>query len=212
MLRLLDLLQSIDELYSLKEVMGFEREDKVVFCELGAGYGRLAHVVLSAMPNATYLVFDLPESLLLSQHYLTALRPDWKAVLHPESEDILGDPGRLREARLVFGLPHQLRRLSPGTVDAFINVYSFMEMGREQIEAYFRIIEDLQVGALYLKQHKREVNLFDRSLNTGTNYPLRPSWAEAFHRTSLLFEHVFEAAWRVNPRAAGPRPAESTTR
>ena len=42
----IDLLQSVDELYSLQEAFGFDRNDPVVFCELGAGYGRLAHVVM----------------------------------------------------------------------------------------------------------------------------------------------------------------------
>jgi len=206
----LDLLQSIDELYRLKEAMGFERDDRVVFCELGAGYGRLADVVLRAMPNATYVIFDLPESLLLSQHYLTSLHPRAKAALYPESQSALGSEESIRSHRLVFGLPHQLRDVPPGTVDAFVNVYSFMEMSREQIETYFGLIDRLQVKALYLKQHKREVNIYTGALNTSANYPARASWRKAYEETSTLFEHVFEAVWAVSP--AGPRlraPASS---
>lgn len=199
----LDLLQSIDELYRLKEAMGFERDDAVVFCELGAGYGRLADVVLRAMPRATYMIFDLPESLLLSQHYLTTLHPQAKASLCPDSEKIVGSAEALRAHRLVFGLPHQMLDLPAGGVDAFINIYSFMEMSREQIETYFGIIDRLQVSALYLKQHKREANIYDRSLNAASNYPVRPGWRKAFEGTATLFEHVFEAVWAVSP--TGPR-------
>jgi len=193
----LDLLQSIDELYRLREAMGFERKDRVVFCELGAGYGRLADVVLRAMPNATYMIFDLPESLLLSQHYLTTLNPQAKAALYPDSEKALASAEGIRAHRLIFGLPHQLRAVPPGVVNAFINIYSFMEMGRAQIENYFGIIDRLQVQALYLKQFKREVNIYDGSLNTGESYPARPSWRKVLDGTATLFDHVFEAVWMV---------------
>ena len=199
----LDLLQSIDELYRLKEAMAFEQNDPVVFCELGAGYGRLADVVIRAMPRATYLIFDLPESLLLSQHYLTTLHPQAKASLYPDSDKILSSAEDIKTHRLIFGLPHQMRLVAPGIVDAFVNVYSFMEMSREQIETYFGLIDRLQVSALYIKQHKREVNIYDSSLNTGANYPVRPSWRKVMEGTSTLFEHVFEAIWAVSP--TGPR-------
>ena len=208
----LDLLQSIDELYRLKETMGFERNDPVVFCELGAGYGRLADVVLRAMPNATYMIFDLPESLLLSQHYLTTLHPKAKAALYPESRDVSASAAEIHSHRLVFGLPEQLKTVPPDVVDAFVNVYSFMEMSREQIETYFGLIDGLKASALYLKQHKREVNIYTNSLNTGENYPVKPSWSKVFERTSTLFEHVFEAVWLIREagrqRPAGRVPAE----
>jgi putative sugar O-methyltransferase len=203
----LDLLQSIDELYRLKETLGFAQNDRVVFCELGAGYGRLADVVLSAMPNATFLIFDLPESLLLSQHYLTSLHPEAKAALHPESEEVLKSADALRRHRLAFGLPHQMALVPPGTVDAFVNIYSFMEMSRAQIDRYFTLIDHLAPRAVYLKQHKREVNIYDASLNTGENYPIRPEWKESLKGTSTLFEHVFEAAYLTSsarPRVQAP--------
>lgn len=197
----LDLLQSIDELYRMKEALGFEQNDRVTFCELGAGYGRLADVVLTAMPNSSYMIFDLPESLLLSQHYLTTLHPEAKAALYPESADLIGSPEALRSHRLFFALPQFMSRLPPGTVDAFANIYSFMEMGREQIDEYFRCIDKLDPKLVYLKQHKREVNIYDSALNTSENYPIRPDWKQVHAGTSALFDHVFEAAYRL-PRAA----------
>jgi putative sugar O-methyltransferase len=193
----LDLLQSIDELYRMKDALGFERNDRVTFCELGAGYGRLADVVLSAMPNASFFIFDLPESLLLSQHYLTTLHPGAKAALYPESVDVIGSPDALPSYRLLFALPQHMSRLPPGTVDAFVNIYSFMEMGRKQIEEYFRNIDKLAPKIVYLKQHKREVNIYDRALNTSANYPVRADWKQVYDGTSALFEHVFETIYRL---------------
>ncbi len=194
----IDLLQSIEEFYAIAEARRFEQDDPVVFCEVGAGYGRLAHVVLSAMPRATYLIFDLPESLLLSQYYLTTLEPAWKAALYPESVQALRRGEPLSTYRLLFGLPQLLRSVPPGAIDVFINIYSFMEMTPEQVARYFQIIEDLQVGVLYLKQHKHELNPLDRVVIGEASYPVRPSWSRLYHRTSILYEHVFEAAYRVN--------------
>lgn len=197
----LDWLQSVDEFYRIQNALGFARQDRVTFCELGPGYGRLAHVILSAMPNARVLLFDLPESLVLSEYYLTSLHPKSSALLYPESAGALCATRPLPETRLIFGLPHQLKDVPPGTIDVFSNCYSFMEMSREQIAAYFQIIEDLKVGALFLKQHKDEVNFFDKAVNDAGRYPVRPSWTRLYEGTSALYAHVFEAVYRVSPRA-----------
>jgi putative sugar O-methyltransferase len=193
----LDLLQSIDELYRMQEALGFARGDAFVFCEVGAGYGRLADVILSAMPRASCWLFDLPESLTLAEYYLTRLHPRDAAVLYPESSDVLASAAELKKRRLVFGLPHQLKSLPPGVVDAFVNVYSFMEMSRPQIGAYFDEIERLDPGALFLKQHKREANLLDGAVNAADGYPTRPGWKPLYKGTSALYDDVFEAVYRI---------------
>ena len=40
----LDLLQSVSEFYSIHSCMNEIKSKRVVMCELGAGYGRLAYV------------------------------------------------------------------------------------------------------------------------------------------------------------------------
>jgi putative sugar O-methyltransferase len=198
----LDLLQSIDELYRLRETLDFKKDDPVVFCELGGGYGRLAEVVLTAMPNATYLIFDLPEPLVLAQYYLSTLHPERKTAFYPESAECTSSREKLSAYRLVFGLPQQLRELPKNYVDVFINIYSFMEMSAPQVNGYFDIIERLEVGALYIKQHKYEINLLDKVVHTNENYPVRPSWRRIYHGTSTLFVDMFEAVYRINRKPA----------
>lgn len=194
----MDLLQSIDEFYRMKDAMGFDVNDPIVFCEIGAGYGRVPYVVLQAMPNARYFIFDLPESLLLSQYYLTTLFPDAPALLYPESSE--RGPAAWKNARLAFGLPDQLGQLEPRSVDMVLNIYSFMEMSTAQVKGYFDAIERLDPQGLYIKQHKHEVNLLERSLLTDELYPVRPSWKKAYEGTSVLYGDVFEAVYRVRSR------------
>lgn len=191
----MDLLQSIDEFYRIKDAMGFDVDDPIVFCEIGAGYGRVPYVALRAMPNARYFIFDLPESLLLSQYYLTTLFPDASALLYPESAE--RGPAAWGNARLAFGLPDQIRALAPRSVDMVLNIYSFMEMSTEQVRGYFDAIERLEPQGLYIKQHKHEVNLLEQSLLTDELYPVRPSWKSVYEGTSVLYEDVFEAVYRI---------------
>lgn len=191
----MDLLQSIDEFYRIKDAMGFDVNDPIVFCEIGAGYGRVPYVALRAMPNARYFIFDLPESLLLSQYYLTTLFPSSSALLYPESSERGRDAWKT--ARLAFGLPDQIRELEPKSVDVVLNIYSFMEMSTEQVKAYFDAIERLDPQGLYIKQHKHEVNLLEQSLLTNELYPVRPSWKPVYEGTSVLYEDVFEAVYRI---------------
>jgi putative sugar O-methyltransferase len=193
----IDLLQSIDEFYRMREVMGWKADDHVTFVEIGAGYGRLAYVVLKAMPNARYVIFDLPESLLLSQYYLTSLFPNDSALLYPDSAEAPDAAKRMAESRMVFGLPHQLRTLARGTVDMVVNIYSFMEMSSPQVAAYFDAIEAIDPRALYIKQHKHEVNALEQSLLTDELYPVRDAWKLAYQGTSQLYEDVFEAVYRI---------------
>lgn len=197
----IDLLQSIDELYRLVEVLDLKQDDHVTFCEIGAGYGRLAHVVLTAMPNARFLIFDLPESLLLSQFYLTSLFPDSPALLYPDSATAPDAAERWKTARIAFGLPHQLQSVPRGSVDACINIYSFMEMSPEQVEVYFAAVEKIDPRIFFIKQHKHEVNVLERSLLTNKGYPVRPGWTVAHDGTSELYEDVFETAYRVRARS-----------
>ena len=193
----IDLLQSVDEFYRIVEVMGWKQDDHVTFAEIGAGYGRLAHVVLTAMPNSRFLIFDLPESMLLSSYYLTTLFPEAPVLLYPESATAPDAKERWQTARIAFGLPHQLKTLPRGTVDAFVNIYSFMEMSPQQVATYFDAIEAIDPRVLFIKQHKHEVNLLEQSLLNAKAYPVRAAWKLAYEGTSALYEDVFEAVYRI---------------
>ncbi len=60
-----DLLQSLDEFYaiypSLKQI-----NKHLIVTELGSGYGRLGYVFLSAILKSTYIIVDLPGSLIIA--------------------------------------------------------------------------------------------------------------------------------------------------
>lgn len=66
-----DLLDSIEEITYLRTFFGWQRDQAVKILDIGAGYGRLAHRVCEAMPNAEVWCTDaIAESVWLCEGYL----------------------------------------------------------------------------------------------------------------------------------------------
>ncbi len=66
-----DLLDSIEEIYFLRDRLGWRRNQAVKVLDIGAGYGRLAHRLDVAMPRAQVWCVDaIPESTWVCERYL----------------------------------------------------------------------------------------------------------------------------------------------
>ncbi|GAB3258974.1 hypothetical protein GCM10027456_37950 [Kineosporia babensis] len=116
----MDYLQALYELDCLDHVAGLPG-GRVL--EIGAGYGRTCHALMSNHDLAGYTIIDLPNTLELSRAYL-------KAVLEPQ-----------QYARITFltneqalTLPEQMR------FDLCININSFGEMPATTVTNYLRLI------------------------------------------------------------------------
>lgn len=88
-----DLLDSIVEIYFLDKHLDVTRAKNLTILDIGAGYGRLAHRMVSALPNIeTYLCTDaVAVSSFISEYYLRFRGIDGKAKVIPldEIEDAL---------------------------------------------------------------------------------------------------------------------------
>jgi len=82
-----DLLQSIDEFYSIYPNINRKVKPQII-AELGAGYGRLGYIFLKAIPKSTYIVIDLPGSLVIAQYYLSRMFPPHEVLTYNESKNI----------------------------------------------------------------------------------------------------------------------------
>jgi hypothetical protein len=66
-----DLLDSVLEITFLEEELALSQMDAPVIVDIGAGYGRLAHRMLTAFDHVRYLCTDaVPESTFLCEYYL----------------------------------------------------------------------------------------------------------------------------------------------
>lgn len=194
-----DLCNSIHELYSLlgPEGMPAPGAGPVAFAEVGAGYGRLAYVVLKAVPSASYCIVDIPPALYLSQRYLTTLFPDVPAFRFRPFRDYAAVAGEFESARLRFLAPHQLELLPAKSFDYFINISSFHEMTMAQVRNYFALIDRTCRGRVYTKQWRVSRTQVNGCTLREHDYPVPATWRTVFHRTHPIQRMFFDAVYEV---------------
>lgn len=127
-----DLLDSINELYFLDRHTGLLQSKGWSVLDIGAGYGRLAHRALTAIPDlAQYICVDaVPESTFLCEYYLR----------------FRGCQGRSEVIPL-----DQLEAQLPGRrIELAVNIHSFSEMSTRTIEGWLSWLDRLDVGWLLI--------------------------------------------------------------
>jgi putative sugar O-methyltransferase len=195
-----DLCNSIHEFYSATSDLSRTTPGLRV-AELGAGYGRLGQVFLSALPGASYCVIDIPPALYVSQRYLTELYPDVKTFRFREFTSFEDVRAEFEASTLRFLAAHQIELLPADAFDLFVNISSLHEMTAEQIANYLRQIDRVTRGHFYSKQWKvsrAQVNGFTIREH---EYPLPATWGEVFHRQHPIQRMFFEALYRTRPTA-----------
>ena len=192
-----DLANSCLEYYSIREKFAFVADRRQNIFELGAGYGRTAHFILSAQPTCRYFIVDIPPALAVAQHYLSSLFSDHKVFTFRPWRSFNEVKDELVQTDLAFLLPHQAEMLPDGFFDLCINISSLHEMKREQIRAYFRMIDRLTSGYFYTKQWKVSLNLGDKLTITEREYPVPQRWQTVYRRTPLVHRRFFEAMYKI---------------
>lgn len=96
-----------------------------------------------------------------------------------------------------FLLPHQAEMLPEGLFDLCINISSLHEMKRDQIQAYFQMIDRLTSGYFYTKQWKVSLNPVDKLTILETEYPVPQRWQTVYHRTPPVQRRFFEAMYKI---------------
>ena len=192
-----DLANAALEWESIRDAYPFDLNAPIRVCELGAGYGRNAYFFLKAAPHCRYVVIDIPPALHVAQEYLSRVLPDRKIVPFRCYEDDTPDPAEIENADLAFLLPHQAARLPPASFDLFLNISSLHEMTREQIAAYFGLIDRLTRGWFYSKQWYVSRNPHDDIIVKASEYPVPDRWRTAYMRRARVQTSFFEAMYSV---------------
>ncbi|MGA9779986.1 MAG: putative sugar O-methyltransferase, partial [Verrucomicrobiia bacterium] len=176
---------------------GINRGGINVILELGAGYGRNAFVFSKALPKAKYIIVDIFPALYLSWKYLSNQFPDRKFFQFREFESFLQVKQEFEDSDLLFLSPHQLKLLPEKSVDLFINISSFQEMIKSQIDYYFQEVERLVKGYFYFKQWKESKIPFDNILIKESDYPVKPEWTKIYSRECEVQTRFFEALYKL---------------
>jgi len=192
-----DLLQSIDEFYSIYETSAINENTENIIMELGSGYGRLAFVFLKALPNSHYVILDLPESLLLAQFYLSNAFPKISMSTYEQTREIKNvSRNVLKKKRLWFFGAMKFPEFENNATDVFVNIYSLQEMEKQQLKNYLRIASEKTAKVVYLKQHFIENNPINNEKILEKYYRLPDGWKIIYSRTSNTYLHCFEKAFR----------------
>lgn len=127
-----DLLDSIIEIGFLEDHLHVAAFNDLTILDIGAGYGRLAHRAVTALPNiADYLCTDaLAVSTFISEYYLRFRKVEDKARAVP-----------LDQIEAV---------LQRNDVDIAVNIHSFSECAVGAIEWWLRLLEKSRVKYLMI--------------------------------------------------------------
>jgi putative sugar O-methyltransferase len=189
-----DLANSIVECNAIHQACVPPDVERPVVAELGAGYGRLAHVFLAGT-RARYFIFDIPPALHVSQWYLSRLFPDRKIFRFRPFDRLEEVEGELRTADLAFFTPNQLERFSAPSFDVFTSISTLPEMSPPQIANYLALMARLTRAGVYLKQWRRWFNDKDEFEFTYDRLVLPEGWSMRVDRATPMQPHFQERAW-----------------
>ena len=194
-----DLCNSIQELYSVFGPDGgaIASGRNLEVAELGAGYGRLAYVVVSASPGVRYTIIDIPPALYLSQRYLTTVFPGVATFRFRAWTDYADVSEEFERARIRFVLPHQAALLPGRSVDYFVNISQLHEMSRPQVERYFALMDRICRGRVYTKQWLVSRTPVNDVVFRDRDYPVPGRWRTLYHRRHPIQSMFFEALYEV---------------
>ncbi len=126
--------------------------EKKRILEIGAGNGNLLSLLFNAAPGSQVIDVDLPETLSHAMVYIADLFPGAKIMMPHEFA-----ARSCREADFVFLTPRQTRFIENDSVDLAVNISSFQEMTRAQIEEYFKLIQRCgKNGSYFLTSNRVE--------------------------------------------------------
>lgn len=127
-----------------------------VWLEIGAGWGGFGYTAKTRFPKTTYVIVDLPQTMMFSATYLMSAFPEAKVALYPEvaMDEIARN---LRSYDFVF-IPHFLFEKIGFAIDLAINMVSFQEMTTAQVAGYLKGLASLGCPRLYSLNRDRSAH------------------------------------------------------
>lgn len=146
-LRFYECLIALNQLGLIAPFRSDHGERKVVM-EIGAGWGGFAYQFKTLCPDVTYIIIDLPQTLLFSAVYLMTLFPSAAVLIYGEkARTTLLENWQAYD--FVF-LPHYfVDQIQLGRLDLAMNMVSFQEMTSEQVCQYVRRVHELGCPIFY---------------------------------------------------------------
>jgi len=161
-----DLINSLFEIEAMD--IDFSKIESV--CEVGAGYGRTAYVLLKRYPHLRYTIIDIPPALDLAREHLTHEFPnsDITFLLAPKK--------------------------SPNA-DLYIAISVLTELSLEELADYFEMFATGKY--LYFKDWKTKVNPDNGTTFSEDSFPIPSGWERIFKRNDPITYHFYYAMYKI---------------
>jgi hypothetical protein len=188
-----DLLFTINDFYNLHELNPRIATDELIVADLGAGWGRLGHLLLQVNPKIHYVILDIPESLLISSSYLPVLLPhaSRSSYMATRAMDAF-DRETFKGATLWFLATQDLQRFRTSSVDFMVNIASFQEMPAADINRYLEIFDTAALGA-----HAYFRNGWSGKMSRFDEYRIPEYWTSVFFRPTSFSHDFYEAGYLI---------------
>lgn len=195
-----DLAQSLLEYYRIRELASkLDSRGRLTVMELGAGYGRLAYVLVNAW-RCRYVIVDIPPTILVAKWYLSRVLPGVRIFGYRPFQDFEEVRVEIEQADLVFLSPNQLALLPDGFADISVSISSLHEMERRQADRYKSLLQVKTAGLIYFKQWTNWRNPVDNIDVKATDFMLEDPWRLVLDVTDRANVEFTELAWLREPR------------
>ena len=162
-----------------------------IICEIGGGYGGLAAKIKSNVKGAKIIMFDLPEVNAYQTFYLSRV---FEGANIKGYKDFIKQGIRILKENFDFLiLPGwAINQLPQASVNSYINVRSMMEMNKENLEFYFKVIQSsLKIGGNFscFNRYTKLVGNFENRLDL---YPFDDDWEILMSQASVFQPHIHQ--------------------
>lgn len=161
-----DLINSMLEIEAMD--IDFSKIESV--CEVGAGYGRTAYVLLKRYPHLKYTIIDIPPAIDLARAHLTNEFPN---------------------ADITFLLAPK-KSLN---ADLYIAISILTELSLEELADYFKMFATGKY--LYFRDWKSKFNPVNRTRFSQDSFPIPTEWERMFRRDDPIKNNFYHAMYKI---------------
>ena len=191
-----DACNSVNEYYA--STSGLSDISSKTVLEIGAGYGRLAHLFLSMNPGLKYWIIDIKPAIDVSQNYLTKTLPQRKIFTYRPFTNFADVSDEVMASDVCFFMADQTPLLPAQSADLVICISNLHEMSREQINFYYDQIDRLCRGFFYSKQWMKSIATENGFTIRREEYPTKRSWRELFNRRHDVQSWFFHSLYKTS--------------
>jgi putative sugar O-methyltransferase len=168
--------------------------DKPRIAEIGAGYGRLAHVYAATQPGQ-YFIFDIPPALYVSQWYASQVLGAEKIFKFRHFDRIEDVSAEMNQASVVFLTANQIKKFPEKYFDMVLSISTLPEMRNDQAMMYLDLMQKLSRKTIFLKQWKSWENTLDQTRFGIESYNLSAEWQLSVDQTDPVEDNFFNRVW-----------------